>query len=200
MLGPFILLASFTLAPQVHPPARPPDCELEVLSPQTLDERALAEFNAAVDEYVWLHRLLERSFPPEQMFDDPEEMIKAADGLARALRNARPHAKPGNIFSAGPAHLFRRIIGETLVRYEYEPKDLIGWLNDEPLPGARLPKVNGRYDWGLGAWMWPALIKALPPLPRELEYRLVGNQLVLIDLHADLVVDILENAVYAEEE
>lgn len=60
--------------------------------------------------------------------------------------------------------------------------------------------TNGRYDWGLGAWMWPALLKALPPLPRELEYRLVGNQLVLIDLHADLVVDTLDHALYLEEE
>ena len=48
--------------------------------------------------------------------------------------------------------------------------------------------------------MWPALLHALPPLPRELEYRIVDADLVLIDLRADLVVDILENAMPVEDE
>jgi hypothetical protein len=42
--------------------------------------------------------------------------------------------------------------------------------------------------------MWPALLQVLPPLPRELEYRFVDRDLVLIDIHADLVVDILKEA------
>jgi hypothetical protein len=42
--------------------------------------------------------------------------------------------------------------------------------------------------------MWPSLLLALPPLPRELEYRFWDRHLVLVDLHANLVVDILENA------
>jgi hypothetical protein len=43
--------------------------------------------------------------------------------------------------------------------------------------------------------MTPAVIlEALPPLPEELQYRFVGPTLVLLDVHADLVVDILPNA------
>jgi hypothetical protein len=38
------------------------------------------------------------------------------------------------------------------------------------------------------------MLAALPGLPEELEYRFVGADLVLIDVPADLVVDILENA------
>jgi hypothetical protein len=34
---------------------------------------------------------------------------------------------------------------------------------------------------------------ALPPLPSELQYRMVGGDLVLIDVHASVVVDILTN-------
>jgi hypothetical protein len=41
--------------------------------------------------------------------------------------------------------------------------------------------------------MFPCLIDALPPLPSELQYRMVGGDLVLIDVHASVVVDILTN-------
>ena len=138
--------------------------------------------------------------PPEQMFDDPETMLEASDMLADAIRDVRPNARPGHIFTASPAQYFRTVISNTLVRYEYDAADISRWLNDEVLPGAKPPVVNGRYDWRLGAWMWPALLQVLPRLPRELEYRIVGADLVLIDLHANLVVDILENAMPVEEE
>ena len=38
------------------------------------------------------------------------------------------------------------------------------------------------------------VIDVLPPLPDELQYRLVGGHLVLVDIHAGLVVDILRHA------
>ena len=52
----------------------------------------------------------------------------------------------------------------------------------------------------LGAWMWPALLHALPTLPEDLQYRIVDNDLVLVDLHASLVVDILEDAITNDED
>ena len=42
--------------------------------------------------------------------------------------------------------------------------------------------------------MPPDILHVLPPLPDELQYRLVDRDLVLIDMHADLVVDILPGA------
>jgi hypothetical protein len=200
MLGSLVIVLSVGALPQVHAPVPPPECELDVLAPEALESRALTEFNDAVERYVLLHRRLERYLPPEQMFDDPEDMMEAREALADAIRDALPNARPGTIFTAGPAQLFRDIIWTTLVEHEYEPGEVIEWLNEEPLPGARRPVVHGSYDWGLGAWMWPALLRALPALPPELEYRIVGADLILIDLHANLVVDILENAMPSDEE
>jgi hypothetical protein len=40
----------------------------------------------------------------------------------------------------------------------------------------------------------PQLIRALPQLPPELQYRIVGRALVLWDHHADLIVDVLPGA------
>jgi len=45
------------------------------------------------------------------------------------------------------------------------------------------------------ATMPPSLLAVLPPLPRELEYRIVGRYLVLRDVDASLVLDYIANAV-----
>jgi hypothetical protein len=37
-------------------------------------------------------------------------------------------------------------------------------------------------------------LDVLPELPEELEYRFAGRDLVLIDIHAELVVDVLRRA------
>ena len=66
--------------------------------------------------------------------------------------------------------------------------------------GAKRPVVNHRYDWRLGAWMWPALLRDLPPLPGDLEYRIVDDDLVLVDVRASFVVDILEDVLGNGEE
>ena len=45
------------------------------------------------------------------------------------------------------------------------------------------------------ATMPPSLLAVLPPLPRELEYRIVGRYLVLRDVDASLVLDYIADAV-----
>jgi hypothetical protein len=45
------------------------------------------------------------------------------------------------------------------------------------------------------ATMPPSLLRALPPLPVELEYRLVGEHLVLRDVKAAMILDYIPNAV-----
>ncbi len=43
--------------------------------------------------------------------------------------------------------------------------------------------------------MLPSCVRdALPELPIELQYRVVGADLVLVDLHANLIVDVLRGA------
>jgi hypothetical protein len=57
--------------------------------------------------------------------------------------------------------------------------------------------VNKPFPWALGSAMTPQLIDILPALPNELQYRFAERSLVLVDTHADLVVDILPNALPA---
>jgi hypothetical protein len=39
------------------------------------------------------------------------------------------------------------------------------------------------------------LLQSLPPLPEDLEYRLLDHDLVLWDIHADLMLDVLPDAI-----
>ena len=43
--------------------------------------------------------------------------------------------------------------------------------------------------------MCPAMLRRLPELPPELEYRFVGRDLVLVDILGNVVVDVLRDAV-----
>jgi hypothetical protein len=43
----------------------------------------------------------------------------------------------------------------------------------------------------------PTLLMSLPPLPKELQYRIVGSTLVLYDMSSGLIVDFIPNAVPA---
>jgi hypothetical protein len=45
--------------------------------------------------------------------------------------------------------------------------------------------------------VWPSILCALPPLPDELQYRFAGRTLILWDVHADLIVDLLPGALPA---
>jgi hypothetical protein len=153
---------------------------------------AEAAFNTQITQYMALRRQVEQHVPGPRASDDRAGIDSAADALAEAIRAARPRATPGDIFSARIAADFRQII-ETVSR-----EQLAVNLPDAPPRVSRKPAippiVNARFDWNLDAVMPPFLIKALPPLPTELQYRLVGCDLVLVDIVAGLVIDILPAA------
>ena len=59
-------------------------------------------------------------------------------------------------------------------------------------------EVNVVLPWGAGDPASASLVGLLPLLPDELEYRFVsGRHLVLLDVEANLVVDVLRKAVPA---
>lgn len=194
MFAAIFMRVPLMLLPVVHVPTPTANCQLDVLTPQAMDDRAISGFTASVDQYVTLHRRLECSLPPEQMFDDPEDMFAAREALRVALIEARPNAREGNIFTPGIAQVIRQRLEMAIQEHHYSPREVLAAINEERLPGMPEPEVNGEFPWMIGSTMWPTLLAALPPLPRELEYRFSDRNLVLVDVHANLVVDILPNA------
>ena len=157
---------------------------------QTLDDM-LCTYEANVDAYVQLHRRLEHSVPPQIYTSDLELLFMSRKAMAIAIRRERPLAKQGDIFSPPVAAVFRQIVERTL------REDRVSWGEFLTEDGMTLPLkvlVNGDYPaGGPVTTMTPTLLKALPPLPPELQYRFVNLTLVLWDVHAGLIVDFVPN-------
>lgn len=165
------------------------------------DDEAVQQFQQAADEYVLMHRFLERHLPPLTVTADVATLHQAIAAMAAAIKMARPDAQQGEFFSPAVADVLRYRIARSLHRQGLTPFDLrADELADTGLVGAPVLKVNGSFPWKLAAGMNPAILQALPPLPPELQYRMVRTDLVLIDVHADLIVDILPYAIADSED
>jgi len=176
------------------PAPTPPTCQLEVLSPSALEERTLHDFDQRIDRYVRLHRRLERDLPPEHLFGDFEDMPIAVDALHNAMIDARPNARAGTFFTPGVTELLITRLARAITASGLTPAEAMIAMNlgyRRGIPGVH---VNDRIPPGRHVRVWPALLAGLPALPEELEYRFVGWDLVLVDVHADLIVDILKGA------
>ena len=171
-------------------PASPPECQLEVLTPLAMEERAIVEFNASVDAYVALHRRLARTLPPFEMLDEEDTFV--ADELRRALIAARPGARPGGFFTPRVAEAFRHRIDAVLA--------YLGSAGFSPWHEALLPTpatVNEPLTVVPDAIAWAPLFEGLPTLPRELAYVVVAGDLALVDVRTHLVLDVLVDVVPA---
>ena len=170
---------------------------LMLLTPGVLepDEQVLRSFTQSVERYAALHREALESVPRE-LCGGPEELELTRSLLDSEIRRLRPHAREGDIFTPEVARLMRRRV-EAAVRNA-------GWIPPDPEIGAdgrpirRVAEVNAAYSPYFGPHPW-SVFRALPPLPDELEYRFVGRDLVLIDVLANLVVDVLRQAIGGEE-
>jgi hypothetical protein len=168
--------------------------QLQPMAPTPLEERAIEQFDRAIDDYVALHRRMERSLPPARVFNDAEDMFGAADALRQAIVGARPNAHRADVFTPLVSQVFRARLLRAIRWYKHDPADILADNQAERLPETPIPDINKPFPWALGAAVWPTLLRVLPELSEELEYRFVDRDLVLIDVQANLVVDILVDA------
>lgn len=123
------------------------------------------------------------------------EITEASDALARAVRRARGRARQGEFFDPAIAAAIRRLLEAALRTTDRAA--VLALIHEEP-PPVRRPAVHMRFPAGSILATSPAvLLQALPPLPRELEYRFIGRALVLRDIEAALIIDVLSPALPA---
>ena len=156
------------------------------------EHAALAAFEVSVQDYAALHRRVARLTPPMRVTADPVQLRGALDALGEEIRLARHTAQVGDIFTPVVARMFRRRIAVAL--WDVDMTALMAEMEEDAEECAQRPVVNGPFPWSAGNAIWPSVLAALPDLPEELEYRFVGADLVLIDVPANLVVDILDGA------
>lgn len=178
----------------LFPGPTPPTCQLEVLSPTALEERVLRDFDQQVALYVRLHRRLERAL---HLSRDFENIPVAIDELHAALVDARPLAREGGLFTPAVAGALTRRLERAITSVGLTPAEALIAMRHGYQRAIPELRVNDRFTDIRHVHVWPALLAVLPTLPHELVYRLVGRDLVVVDLHADLVVDILRDALPA---
>jgi hypothetical protein len=156
------------------------------------DAALSAEFLKGIQQYVNLHKKLEATLKPRPEQATPAEIDAHEQALARLIIGARSGAKQGDLLPQKVRAYLRRQIGGVL-----RGPDGAGIRQSvmEDNPGKVQLRVNARYPDGLPITTMPApILGALPKLPEHVEYRFVGDRLVLLDLHAQLVMDYMTDA------
>jgi hypothetical protein len=156
---------------------------------QADDAAALKKFTLSVDEYLNFRKAIEKQLPALKDKEALPEMIAAhQQALARKIREGRPNAKTGDIFTREVREAFRHVIHGVF----QDPHTAIAraTLQQQKTVQAIPLKVNGIYPDAVAETTFPSmLLQKLPTLPDELEYRIMGRDLVLVDRKANLVVD-----------
>jgi hypothetical protein len=166
-------------------------------TPQERDSSSgstLAAFDERIAAYAGLHRRLEAQWAPLETSTDPETFITHRIKLAAAIKTARPKAGQGDFFNPSLAPVFRSLIGEALHGLDVEEllKDL---FEEHPETWGYRVRVYDSYPSWATREMPALLLKKLPVLPEELEYRLVDHDLAILDVDANLVLDVLPAAI-----
>ena len=106
-----------------------------------------------------------------------------------AIREARKNARPGDIFTPEIAGEIRRLI---TIAMQQGDGDHIGQSlrHAEPVQLHLASTIPIRQHIPLQSTP-PSLLENLPKLPPEIEYRITGRDLVLLDAKANLVVDLI---------
>jgi hypothetical protein len=149
-----------------------------------------ADFEKRVADYMKMRQKAQAGLAVPKNTDSPEKIAEYQHALASKIRALRPDAKAGDIFTPEITDLFRYLVHLSLNSPDGE-KIRKSYEHAEPLHGLRL-NVNQSYPDGVPLQsMPPSLLLNLPELPKELEYRFVGRELVLRDIAANLIVDVL---------
>jgi len=171
------------------------------LSPQTnvgneKDTQVIKDFQDLVKKYLDFRKNEVGSSP--RPTNSPDKIADTQQQLATKLQDKRKYANQGDIFKPEIADYFRRQIAATLDT-KHGKKIRASLKHAEPVHSLAL-HVNQVYPQGIPLQSTPpTLLLNLPSLPKELEYRIVGQNLVLYDSMPDVVVDFIPDAIPPEK-
>ena len=157
-------------------------------------EAALHTLEERLEAYTALRSRLEAPLPPLKPTTDMGAVYARKAKLASAIKAARHDARRGDIFTPPVAVHLRRVILDALDGVDVEAL-LLDLYDEHDTPGTFRPHVQDDYPtWATHA-MPAILLLRLPPLADDIEYRLIGYDLILLDLRAGLIIDVLPGAI-----
>jgi hypothetical protein len=174
-------------------------CPARYATAETKDA-PLKEFDQRLHKYADLHNRIDGSLPKVKKEEDPNVILEREKDFATAIRAARPNSAQGDIFIPAVRPILREIIKQetTGAAGKKARAVILGEGNprsEESEANVKLV-VNGPYPSAAPlSTVPPSLLFKLPPLPDAVEYRFVGRHLILWDTKANLIVDILPDAI-----
>lgn len=189
--------AGQTPVPSVPPVGSPPPPPAASAAPDgqpgtNAQGAATLKFQDRIKAYLKIHNQAEGKVPNLKRTDDPKEIADREALLAKAIQTLRADAKIGEVFAPEYQPYFIKIVQDDFAMRPAADRKAI--INE--LPKNMKVDVNTVYPTSIPLATFPAgLLRKLPNLPPELEYRLVGRSLILRDVKANLIVDILRDVV-----
>jgi hypothetical protein len=155
------------------------------------DAATQRDFQSRVSKYYDLRNKLGAG--DTKQTESVQEVKSRQEELAKRVQQQRSTAKHGDIFSDEIRELFKRNLRATY-RGKNGTRIETSLSHSEPLPKLEL-HVNQVYPQGVPLQSTPpTILMNLPRLPKGLEYRFVGRDLILYDSATNLIVDYLHEA------
>ena len=161
------------------------------------DAGLAADFSKRVSDYVKLREKAAAAAPVDlKEKSKPAEINSAEKSMAARIRDARPAAKPGDIFTPATQAMFRRLLKPPLTKGP-DAADNKAIIKDDAPAAKEVPfKVNAEYPKEVPlSTVPPDVLSSLPTLPEDIQYRFAGKHLLLFDAKANIIVDYMLNAI-----
>ena len=155
------------------------------------EEQAVERFEVALKKYMRVHRKLEATLPRHWRHATPEQVDENQRTLGALIKAARASAKQGEFFTPDMQALVARTLEAVLAGPD--GKTIKATIMDEN-PGVPNLALNDRYPDAVPLSTMPRrVLKPLPKLEEDLEYRFVGERLVLMDAEARIIIDFTDD-------
>jgi hypothetical protein len=155
-------------------------------------QSAASAFEARVKAYSNMREAIEEKLPKLSKDATPEQIQAHKESFQQAVRAARTAAKHGDLFTPDAAAHIRATI-----RSEFRGarlRELRETVMGPETAGVPL-RVNYPYPESKELLeMPPTLLLRLPQLPKQVRYRFVGRNLLLVDRENGLIIDYMTNA------
>lgn len=173
------------------------------------DAIVLGDFQKRIDAYMAIHKDALKEAPPLKETKNPAEIKTRQDALGAKIRAARATAKQGDIMTPEIQNKFRRLMypvvtspapqGTAGKEVKKDLKEELKENAEERKEEGGKPvvlKVNATYpdDTPLPTTP-PQVLMNLPKLPEQLEYRIVGKNLIIRDVEANIIIDFVPNVI-----
>ena len=156
------------------------------------DKTAIQAFEKQVKDYVDVRNKLRANAPKLSKDATPEQIHAYRTALEQSLRSARANAKRGDLFRPDAADYIRRTL-----KIEFQGKDrqqLRETIFEAETAGVVI-RVNYPYSSAAEFSEMPAtLLAKLPQLPKEVRYRFVGRNMLLVDRESNVIIDYMPDA------